>query len=131
MSSANGSLHTPLPKRIGAALAPVVAALALIPSAGAAAQIYWWQQNMSPGEVGFDRAFGAHNRTYNELYFGQTNPYRSEIWEVTPAGDRHFDKWCYGNCFQTHPGYFYDYPYCANRDGRTHFVNRCMSEWPG
>jgi hypothetical protein len=118
-----------LRRRAGAALALVAVALVLVPTAGASAHIYWWQQNMAPNQVVSDYAFGAHNRTYNELYFGPSAPYRSEIWEVTPAGYRHFDKWCYGNCFHAHPGYYYDYPYCSNRDGATHFVNRCMSEW--
>ena len=118
-----------LSKRASAALLLVVVALALSPPAHAAAHIYWWQQNMAAGQVVADYAFGAHNRTYNELYFGPGAYYRSEIWEVTPAGYAHFDKWCWGNCYFAHAGYFYDYPFCSNRDGSAHFVSRCMSEW--
>jgi len=103
-------------------------ALTLVPAAGAESQIYWWQHNMAPGEQGFSRTT-AHNHTYNELYFGPNAGWRSEVWEVTPAGYRHFDKYCVGNCFNSHPGYYYDYPYCANRDGSTHFVNDCMDRW--
>jgi hypothetical protein len=111
-----------------AALAVILVALALAPTAGAWAQIYWWQQNMYPGQIGRDAAM-AHNHTYNELYFGPSAYYRSQIWEMTPAGYKHFEKWCYGNCFHAHPGYYFDYAYCANRDGVAHFVNRCMDEW--
>jgi hypothetical protein len=103
-------------------------ALALVPTAAASAHIYWWQQNMWPNNPAYDR-MTAHNHTYNELYFGPNAGWRSEVWEVTPAGYRHFDKWCYGNCFFAHPGYYYDYSYCANRDGSVHFVNDCMDEW--
>jgi hypothetical protein len=51
------------------------------------------------------------------------------VWEVTPAGFRHFDKSCVGNCFNAHPGYYFTYSYCANRDGRTHFVRQCLDQW--
>jgi hypothetical protein len=118
-----------LKKRAVAALASVAAALVLAATASASAHIYWWQQNMGPNQVVNDVAFGPHNRTYNELWFGPNAGWRSEIWEVTPAGYRHFDKWCQGNCFHAHPAYFYDYPYCSNRDGSPHYVYRCMSEW--
>jgi hypothetical protein len=122
------SLGRRLRKRSSAGLALVVVALSLAPTASAMSQIYWWQQNMSPGELGFDRR-GAYNHNYNELYFGPGAGWRSEVWEVTPAGYRHFDRWCSGNCFNAHPPYYYTYVYCANRDGYTHFVNDCSSSW--
>ena len=114
--------------RASAGLAVALTALALASTAGATSQTYWWQQNMSPGEIGFDRR-AAHNHNYNELYFGPYAGYRSEVWEVTPGGARHFDKWCWGNCFNSHPPYYYTYVYCANRDGVTHFVSDCFSAW--
>ena len=69
------------------------------------------------------------NHTYNEHYFGPNAGWRSEVWEVTPAGYRHFDRWCVGNCFNAHPPYYYTKSYCANRDGGTHFVYDCSNEW--
>ncbi len=111
-----------------AAILVLAGALALVPVAGASSYIYWWQRNMAPNEQGFSRTT-AHNHTYNELYFGPNAGWRSEVWEVTPAGYRHFDKNCVGNCFNAHPGYYYDYVYCSNRDGSTHFVNDCRTEW--
>lgn len=105
-----------------------LATLVFVPAAGASAYIYWWQRNMASGQVGYDRT--AHNRTYNELYFGANAGWRSEVWEVTPAGYRHFDKWCTGNCFNAHPGSYYSYAYCSNRDDYgTHFVYECKGEW--
>jgi hypothetical protein len=100
------------------------------PSASAGAHVYWWQSNM-PANSPVRDAWGPHNHTYNELYFGPNAGWRSEVWELTPAGYRHFDKWCYGNCFNAHPGYYYDYAFCANRDvnGQTHFVTECYDEW--
>jgi hypothetical protein len=111
-----------------AATFAILATLAFVPTAGASAYIYWWQRNMAPGQMGYDRTT-AHNHTYNELYFGPNAGWRSEVWEVTPAGYRHFDKWCTGNCFNAHPGYYYDYAYCSNRDDGTHFVYECKDEW--
>lgn len=107
----------------------VMAALALTfaSAAGAESYIYWWQRNMTPSDRGADLT--ARNHIYNELYFGPNAGWRSEVWEVTPAGYRHFDKWCVGNCFNAHPGYYYTYSYCANRDGSTHFVYRCIDQW--
>jgi hypothetical protein len=105
--------------------------LALAPAAaGSGAYIYWWQQNM-PANVAIADRTGAHNHIYNELYFGPNAGWRSQVWEVTPAGYRHFVRWCTGNCFFSHPGWFYTYSYCANRDiyGNPHFVNRCMDRW--
>jgi hypothetical protein len=103
--------------------------LAFVPSAGAGKYLYWWQRNMPANVPARDGT--PHNHTYNELYFGPNAGWRSEVWEVTPAGYRHFDKWCVGNCFNAHPGYYYDHSYCANRDvyGQTHFVYDCMDEW--
>ena len=66
---------------------------------------------------------------YNELYFGPNAGWQSQVWEVTPAGYRHFDKRCTGNCFNAHPAYYYTYSYCSNRDGSTHFVYDCMDKW--
>jgi hypothetical protein len=116
-------------RRAVAASFAVVLALTLVPTAGAGAYIYWWQRNMPANVPGYDRM--AHNHTYNELYFGPNAGWRSQVWEVTPAGYRHFVKWCTGNCFNAHPGYYYTYAYCANRDyyGRTHFVYDCMDRW--
>ena len=111
-----------------AALCIVCLALATAPTAGAAAYIYWWQRNMPPNATGYDRT-AAHNHTYNELYFGPNAGWSSEVWEVTPAGSRHYDKRCSGNCFNSHPGTYFTYAYCSNRDGGTHFVNRCMDQW--
>ena len=115
-------------RRVITAILIAVMALALAPSAGAEAWIYWWQRNMSPSEQGFDTQT-AHNHYYNELYFGPNAGWRSEVWEVTPAGYRHFDKNCSGNCFNAHPAYYYTYVFCANREGRTHFVYDCMTKW--
>lgn|GEM_PF-3954598 len=112
---------------LGATLA-VVLALSLVPAAGAGAYIYWWQRNMAPDQVGRD-TLTPHNHSYNELYFGPNAGWLSQVWEVTPAGYRHFDKRCVGNCFNAHPRYFSTYSYCANRDGRVHFVYDCMDEW--
>ena len=111
-----------------AATFAVLFALSLVPTAGAGAYIYWWQRNMAPGDLGYDRT-APHNRVYNELYFGPNAGWISQVWEVTPAGYRHFDKRCVGNCFNAHPGYYSTYAYCANRDGRVHFVHDCMSRW--
>ncbi len=83
---------------------------------------------MTPSDRGTD-SLTARNHTYNELYFGANAGWKSEVWEVTPAGYRHFDKWCAGNCFNAHPGYYYTYSYCANRDGSTHFVYECKDQW--
>jgi|tagenome__1003787_1003787.scaffolds.fasta_scaffold20917566_2 hypothetical protein len=118
-----------LRRRSKVGLCLVALALVLIPVASATSQIYWWQSNMSPGEIGYDRR-GAYNHNYNELYFGSGYPnYDSEVWEVTPRGERHFDKRCRGNCFNDHPPYYSTYVYCANRDGVTHFVYDCFSAW--
>jgi len=112
---------------LAAALA-VALALTLIPTAGAwSTRIYWWQRNMAPNSPAAD--WSAHNHTYNELYFGPNAGWASQVWEVTPAGYRHFDKRCVGNCFNRHPGYYYTYSFCANRDGSSHFVYNCMDEW--
>jgi hypothetical protein len=114
---------------LGGALALVATALVLIPAAGATNQIYWWQRNMSPNQPGYDRTM-AHNHFYNEIYFGSGYAnYDSEVWEVTPSGERHFDKKCRGNCFNDHPPYYFTYVFCANRDGATHFVYDCFSSW--
>ena len=117
-------------KRRWAALTVLLAALALVFASTASAQwyIYWWQRNMTTGDRGVD-SLTAHNHIYNELYFGPNAGWRSEVWEVTPAGYRHFDKWCAGNCFNAHPGYYSTYAYCANRDGYTHFVYQCRDQW--
>jgi hypothetical protein len=106
----------------------VLLALTFASTAGAQYYIYWWQQNMAPNAQGYDRST-AHNHIYNELYFGANAGWRSEVWEVTPAGYRHFDKWCVGNCFNAHPGYYYTYSFCSNRDGSTHFVYDCKDQW--
>jgi hypothetical protein len=105
-------------------------ALTLVPTAGAGSYIYWWQRNMAANVPAYDRV-AAHNHTYNELYFGPNAGWASQVWEVTPAGYRHFDKRCVGNCFNAHPGYYYTYSYCANRDwyNQTHFVYDCMDRW--
>lgn len=115
-------------RRTFAATFVAALALTLVPTAGAEAYIYWWQRNMAPDALGYDRTT-PHNHTYNELFFGPNAGWRSEVWEVTPAGYRHFDKDCVGNCFNAHPGYYYDYSYCSNRDGSTHFVYDCMDRW--
>jgi hypothetical protein len=97
--------------------------------AGAESMTYWWQQNMSVSRYGVDPF--SHNHTYNELYFGPNAGWKAELWEVTPAGYRHFVKSCTGNCFFSHPGYYFTKSLCANRDpnGSTHFVNDCMDRW--
>lgn len=116
-------------RRWAVAVAVIAAlALTLASAAGAASYIYWWQRNMTPSDRGAD-SVTARNHIYNELYFGPNAGWRSEVWEVTPAGYRHFDKWCAGNCFNAHPGYYYTYSYCANRDGSTHFVYDCRDQW--
>ena len=117
-------------QRRWAIVAAVVVLLSLTFAATAGAQyyIYWWQQNMPPNGLGADRQT-AHNHIYNELYFGPNAGWRSEVWEVTPAGYRHFDKWCVGNCFNAHPGYYYTYSFCSNRDSGTHFVYNCKDQW--
>jgi ABC-type sugar transport system permease subunit len=104
-------------------------ALTLAPTAGAAAYNYWWQRNMPTSQVGHDGF--AHNHNYNELYFGPNAGWRSQLWEVTPAGYTHFVKNCSGNCFFAHPAYYYATVYCANRDpyGQTHFVYQCQDQW--
>ena len=112
---------------VAAAAAVVLLSLTFAATAGAQYYIYWWQQNMPPNGLGADRQ--AHNHIYNELYFGPNAGWRSEVWEVTPAGYRHFDKWCVGNCFNAHPGYYYTYSFCSNRDGGTHFVYDCKDQW--
>jgi hypothetical protein len=103
--------------------------LSLIPAAGAGAYIYWWQQNMPANSPA--RSVFPHNHVYNELYFGPSAGWRGQVWEVTPAGYRHFERWCSGNCFNSHPGWFYTNTFCANRDpyGQPHFVNDCMGRW--
>jgi hypothetical protein len=68
----------------------VLFALTFASTAGAEYHIYWWQQNMAPNAQGYDR-MTAHNHIYNELYFGPNAGWWSEVWEVTPAGYRHFD----------------------------------------
>jgi len=107
----------------------IAVALGVASSATAGSNIYWWQSNMPANSPGYDRQ--THNHTYNELYFGWNAGWRSELWEVTPAGYTHFVRNCTGNCFFSHPGYYYDDVYCANRDsyGSTHFVNDCMDRW--
>jgi hypothetical protein len=115
-------------RRAGSGLAIVATALMLVPAASGSSLIYWWQRNMAPDQVGFDR-FTAHNHNYNELAFGANAGWWSEVWEVTPAGYRHFDRMCQGNCYNAHPPYYFTYVYCANRDGRTHFVYDCRTEW--
>src|SRR5262245_31076260 len=104
-------------------------ALGLAASAAAESQSYWWQRNMPVSTYGQDPF--AHNHTYNELYFGPNAGWKAELWEVTPAGYRHFVKSCTGNCFFSHPGYYFTKSFCANRDpyGTTHFVNDCMDRW--
>jgi hypothetical protein len=114
-------------RRLVVTIVAAALALSLVPSAGAGAYIYWWQRNMAPNSPGYD--YQAHNHTYNEMYFGPNAGWRSEIWERTPAGYRHFVKQCYGNCFFYHPGYYYTYAFCANRDYSTHFVYDCMNRW--
>jgi hypothetical protein len=109
-------------------LAVAAFALVLVPQASAGSQIYWWQQNMSPSQIGYDRRYAA-NHNYNELFFGPNAGWWGEVWEVTPAGARHYDRTCQGNCFNAHPATYYTYVYCANRDGRTHFVYDCSSSW--
>ncbi len=111
-----------------AAILAACFALMLVPTASAQTQIYVWQQNLPPNGVGRDYA-GAHNHFYNELYFGPNAGWRSEVWEVTPAGYRHFDKNCVGNCFNSHPAYYFATAYCANRDGGSHFVYQCLDRW--
>lgn len=104
-------------------------ALGLASSAVAESHIYWWQRNMPVGVYGQDGM--AHNHTYNELYFGPNAGWKAQLWEVTPAGYRHFDRSCTGNCYFSHPGYYFTASFCANRDpyGSTHFVNDCMNRW--
>jgi hypothetical protein len=107
----------------------VLLALSSAPSAGAEAYNYWWQRNMPTSQVGHD--IFAHNHNYNELYFGPNAGWRSQLWEVTPAGWTHFVKNCTGNCYFAHPPYYYATVYCANRDpnGQTHFVYQCQDQW--
>jgi hypothetical protein len=117
-----------LQRRWAVAVAVMAAlALTLAAAAGAQSYLYWWQQNMAPGERGAD--VHAHNHTYNELWFGPNAGWRSQVWEVTPAGYRHFDMSCVGNCFNAHPSTYYTYSYCTNRDGGTHFVRQCQDQW--
>ena len=68
-------------RRGRAAAVAVVAGLALglIPTAGATSYIYWWQRNMAPNGMGYDR-MTAHNHSYNELYFGPNAGWSSEVW---------------------------------------------------
>ena len=112
-----------------ALISAILCAAIFVPTATGSAYAYWYQQNMPANAQGSD--FNAHNHRYNELYFGPNAGWRGEVWERTPAGYRHFDKWCYGNCFFAHPAYYYDYAFCSNRDtyGQTHFVYDCMDEW--
>ena len=63
-------------------------ALTLASAAGAESYNYWWQRNMTPSDRGTD-SLTARNHIYNELYFGPNAGWRSEVWEVTPAGYRH------------------------------------------
>ncbi len=116
--------------RIWTVLLTIVLALSLAPAAGATRLIYWWQHNMPVNSPAYDRS-AYRNHIYNELYFGYGAGWRGEVWEVTPAGYRHYDKWCQGNCFNAHPGTYSTYAYCANRDGygTTHFVYDCQDEW--
>jgi hypothetical protein len=121
-------VHLRIRRRTAAVAVVAGLALMLVPVAGATSYIYWWQRNMAPNGVGYDRT-AAHNHSYNELYFGPNAGWSSEVWEVTPAGYRHFDKRCSGNCFNAHPRYYLTYAYCSNRDGGTHFVYDCMDQW--
>jgi hypothetical protein len=114
--------------RVAAGTVVAALALGLVPVAGASSYLYWWQRNMPPNGIGYDR-MTAHNHYYNELYFGPNAGWQSQVWEVTPAGYRHFDKRCTGNCFNAHPAYYSTYAYCSNRDGGTHFVYDCMDKW--
>lgn len=112
-----------------AAAIVVFVAMAAVPAAGAfQTQVYVWQANVAPNvaNLGWD---GPHNHFYNELYFGPNAGWRSEVWEVTPAGYRHFDKSCVGNCFNSHPAYYYATAFCANRDSGPHFVYECLDRW--
>lgn len=112
-----------------AAIFAACIALMVVPAASAwQAQIYVWQSNLAPNVAARDYA-GPHNHFYNELYFGPSAGWRSEVWEITPAGYRHFDKYCVGNCFNSHPAYYYATAYCANRDSGSHFVNDCQDRW--
>jgi hypothetical protein len=122
-------VHVRLKRSAVVAAFVAAVALAVVPAAGASSHIYWWQSNMPANGQGYDLTY--HNHTYNELYFGPNAGWRSELWERTPAGYRHFDKWCSGNCYFAHPGYYYTGSYCSNRDtyGQTHFVYDCMNEW--
>jgi hypothetical protein len=114
--------------RVAAGTVVAALALGLVPVAGASSYLYWWQRNMPPNGIGYDR-MTAHNHYYNELYFGPNAGWQSQVWEVTPAGYRHFDKRCTGNCFNAHPAYYSTYAYCSNRDSGTHFVYDCMDKW--
>jgi hypothetical protein len=127
MTTSLRSLVGPLGGRAIVALAVLAVCLTLAPAAGAQAQIYWWNMNMPADKVAYWPYPANHN--YNELAFGFNAGWRSEVWEVTPAGYRHFDKWCVGNCFNAHPPYYYTKTYCSNRDGREHFVYDCKGEF--
>jgi hypothetical protein len=107
----------------------VTLALGVAPVAAAEKYNYWWQRNMAANQAAHDPF--AHNHTYNELYFGANAGWRSQLWEVTPAGYTHFVKNCSGNCYFAHPPYYYASSYCANRDpyGQTHFVYQCQDQW--
>jgi hypothetical protein len=117
------------PRPMLAATFVVFVAMVVVPTASATqTQVYVWQTNLAPNVAARDWA-GPHNHVYNELFFGYGAGWRSEVWEVTPAGYRHFDKWCVGNCFNSHPAYYYATAFCANRDSGPHFVNDCLSRW--
>lgn len=69
-----------------------------------------------------------HNHTYNDIYFGAGSSAPAVLYEVTPAGAIHFQKNGFGNISNSHPGTYYDAPFCGNNDSSGHYVD-CFAAW--
>src|SRR5439155_21308329 len=78
------TVHLRIRRRTAAVAIVAGLALMLVPVAGATSYIYWWQRNMAPNGVGYDR-MTAHNHSYNELYFGPNAGCTSKMGGVKPA----------------------------------------------
>jgi hypothetical protein len=108
----------------------VVVALALVavPIALAGARIYWYQGNISAGNIKTD--FVPHNHTYNQMYWGPGATYPGALFMWTQQyAEEHYYHAFNGNAAYSNPGVYYDYPLCQNRDSTSHFVDHCNTQW--
>jgi hypothetical protein len=105
----------------------LVVAFLLIPTASADfGRVYKWRYLLGPFSSTSDYVY--HNHTYNDVYFSPGATYPSRLFEVTPQGAKHYEKYGYGNISNSHPGVYYTAPYCGNQDGVSHYVD-CSAAW--